>query len=89
MPGYMFGSKRARNTPSITNKANCGGPKKGGLAPTVGVDAIVGTGLRIRGTTRGEYKLVCPASYKNYRGVLPTTGIVSRLQPGQAANGKH
>ena len=37
--GYMYGSKRARSTPSIANKANCGGPIKGGLAPRVGLES--------------------------------------------------
>jgi len=32
----MSGSKMSRNTASIVNRANCGGNKKGGLAPRVG-----------------------------------------------------
>ena len=34
---YMSGGKAARNQASIVNNTNnCGGPKKAGLAPTVG-----------------------------------------------------
>lgn len=34
---YMSGSRNARNQASIINRGNnCGGPKKAGLAPTVG-----------------------------------------------------
>jgi hypothetical protein len=33
---YYSGSKMSRNAASITNRANCGGNKKQGLAPSVG-----------------------------------------------------
>jgi hypothetical protein len=34
---YMSGSKASRNAASICNRTNvCGGPKKAGLAPSVG-----------------------------------------------------
>jgi hypothetical protein len=34
---YMSGSRNARNQASIVNRTNvCGGPKKAGLAPSVG-----------------------------------------------------
>ena len=33
---YMSGSKMSRNAASIVNRANCGGPKKAGIAPRVG-----------------------------------------------------
>lgn len=33
---YMSGSKMSRNAASITNRANCGGNKKSGLAPRIG-----------------------------------------------------
>jgi hypothetical protein len=33
---YMSGGKSARNQASIVNRPTCGGPKKGGLGPTVG-----------------------------------------------------
>jgi len=32
----MSGSKMSRNAASIINRPTCGGPKKGGLAPSVG-----------------------------------------------------
>jgi len=32
----MSGSKMSRNAASITNRANCGGNKKSGLAPRIG-----------------------------------------------------
>ena len=32
----MSGGKMARNAASITNIANCGGPKKAGTGPSVG-----------------------------------------------------
>ena len=38
---YMSGGKAARNAASITNRATCGGPKKGGLMGYIGG---VGTG---------------------------------------------
>ena len=38
---YMSGGKAARNAASITNRANCGGNKKGGLMGGIG---SVGTG---------------------------------------------
>lgn len=91
MPGYMSGSKRARGTPKIVNKANCGGPKKGGLAPTVGMDASVLRDLRTRGTTFINPKsngFPCPPSYANYRPVLPAIGIRPRLVMGLTANGR-
>ena len=32
----MSGSKASRNAASITNRPNCGGPKKAGIAPRIG-----------------------------------------------------
>ena len=32
----MSGSKMSRNAASIVNRANCGGNKKSGLAPSIG-----------------------------------------------------
>ena len=34
---YMNGSKMARNAASIINRPNCGGNKKAGLSPRVGL----------------------------------------------------
>jgi|688.fasta_scaffold1680286_2 hypothetical protein len=36
---YMSGSKMARNTSSIINRPTCGGNKKVGLSPTIGVNS--------------------------------------------------
>jgi hypothetical protein len=36
MVGYMQGSKKARNTPSLSNQYTAGGPKKQGGASSVG-----------------------------------------------------
>jgi len=33
---YMSGSKMSRYSASIVNRPNCGGVKKGGLAPSIG-----------------------------------------------------
>lgn len=91
MPGYMSGSKCARGTPKITNRPNCGGPKKGGLAPSVGVISSVVTDYRMRTTTFINPKsngLPCPPSYSKYRPVLSAIGITPRLVMGQASNGR-
>lgn len=90
MPGYMSGSARARGVSKIINKKTCGGNKKGGLAPSVGWRDATSRAIRNRGTT-GPLMFAtsanCPASYKNYRSVLPTVGIISRLTMGQNAAG--
>ena len=84
MPGYMQGSKRARNASSLVNRTNtCGGVKKGGLSPTVGVDATVGSTVRRRGISQQQYVFTCPASYANYRPVASGVGMRVRLVPGQ------
>lgn len=60
MPGYMSGSKRARQTASITNIATCGGLKKGGLIPRVGRgSSMTSTAMRIRGPTTSVYVRSC------------------------------
>ena len=84
MPGYMQGSSRARSTGALINRTNtCGGVKKGGLSPTVGVDATVGSNVRRRGITQQQYVFTCPASYTNYRPVASGVGMRVRLVPGQ------
>ena len=69
MPGYMSGSKRARNTPSIVNRTNvCGGMKKGGLGPTVGVGNIFTMrAINRRATSSVVFFKLCPASYNKNR----------------------
>lgn len=55
---YYSGSKAARNAASIVNRTNiCGGMKKGGLAPSVGVFMSSNPGL-IRATNT-QFGLRC------------------------------
>jgi len=96
----MSGVKRARLTPSITNKADCGGVIKGGLAPSVGVgNTFTQRATNIRGTNKLTDVCFncsgssCPASYKNH-GLNPaSSGGVGRMfttpfARGQSANGQ-
>ena len=54
----MSGSKRARNQASLINRTNvCGGPKKAGLAPSIGYFMSSNPNL-IRGTNT-QYGLMC------------------------------
>ena len=84
MPGYMSGSKRARQTASITNRPTCGGSKKGGLIPRVGRgSAMTSIAMRIRGpTTIGSigYRRSC-------RGLTGDQKRTWTLNPGGAASG--
>ena len=60
----MNSSKGARNAASICNRTNvCGGPKKGGLAPTIGAFVSSNPNL-IRGTNT-QYGLVCTGNFTN------------------------
>lgn len=60
----MSGSRAARNQASIVNRTNvCGGPKKGGLAPTIGTFIDSNPNL-IRGTNT-QYGLVCVGNFTN------------------------
>lgn len=60
----MSGSRAARNQASIVNRTNvCGGPKKGGLAPTIGAFIDSNPNL-IRGTNT-QYGLVCVGNFTN------------------------
>ena len=55
---YMSGSKNARNSASIVNRTNvCGGPKKGGLAPSVGW--FLYSNPNFIGATNTQYGLKC------------------------------
>jgi hypothetical protein len=55
---YFSGSKSARNAASIVNRTNtCGGNKKGGLAPSVGV--FMSSNPNLIGATNTQYGLVC------------------------------
>jgi hypothetical protein len=54
---YMSGSRNARNAASITNRPTCGGPKKGGLAPTVG--RFIDSNPNLIGATNTQFGLWC------------------------------
>ena len=54
----MSGSKAARNAASICNRSNiCGGPKKGGLAPSVGL--YLSSNPNLIGATNTQFGLRC------------------------------
>ena len=54
----MSGSRFARNSASIVNRTNtCGGPKKGGLAPSVG--AYISSNPNMIGATNTMYGIIC------------------------------
>lgn len=50
---YMSGSKMARNAASIINKPTCGGPKKGGLSPSVGI--FLSSNPQLRGSINTQW----------------------------------
>jgi len=60
----MSGSRSARNQSSIVNRTNvCGGPKKGGLAPTIGT--FLSSNPNLIGGTNTQYGLKCVGNYSN------------------------
>jgi hypothetical protein len=60
----MNAAKAARNQSSLVNRTNvCGGPKKGGLAPTVG--AYISSNPNLIGATNTQYGLVCTGNFTN------------------------
>ena len=84
MPGYMSGSKRARQTASITNLPSCGGTKKGGLIPRVGRgSAMTSIAMRIRGPTT----VPDPGFVRSCRNLTPAQQRTWTLNPGGAASG--
>ncbi len=61
---YYSGSRAARNAASIVNRTNtCGGQKKGGLAPTIGV--FMSSNPNMIGATNTQYGLVCTGNFTN------------------------
>jgi len=61
---YMSGSRSARNQASIINRTNvCGGPKKSGLAPTIGT--FISSNPKLIGATNTQYGLVCRGNFTN------------------------
>jgi len=59
----MNSSKAARNQASLVNKPTCGGPKKAGLAPTVGL--YLPSNPNLIGATNTQYGLVCRGNFTN------------------------
>ena len=53
----MSGSKMSRNAASIVNRPTCGGPKKGGLAPSIGW--YLYSNPNLIGATNTQYGLTC------------------------------
>jgi hypothetical protein len=53
----MSGSKMSRNAASIINRPSCGGPKKGGLAPSIGY--FMSSNPNLIGATNTQYGLRC------------------------------
>ena len=58
------GPKVVRNISSLVNRTDrCGGPKKGGLAPSVG--AYISSNPNMIGATNTQYGLLCVGNYSN------------------------
>ena len=55
--------KMARNSASIINRANCGGAKKCGLAPSIGV--FMPSNPSLLRSTQTQLGLVCTGNYSN------------------------
>ena len=56
-------SKAARNAASLINRPSCGGPKKAGLAPTVGW--FLSSNPNLIGAVNTQFGLVCRGNYSN------------------------
>lgn len=60
----MNAAKSARNQASLVNRTNvCGGPKKGGLVPTVGV--FISSNPNMIGATNTQFGLTCRGNFTN------------------------
>ena len=59
----MNGSRMARNAASITNLPNCGGIKKAGLAPSVGL--FISSNPNLIGAVNTVHNLVCIGNFSN------------------------
>jgi len=60
---YMSGGRMARNAASIVNRFTCGGPKKAGLAPSVG--NFISSNPSLIGAVNTQYGLVCVGNFSN------------------------
>ena len=56
-------SKAARNAASLINRPSCGGPKKAGLAPTVGW--FLSSNPNLIGATNTQFGLSCIGNFSN------------------------
>ena len=59
----MNAPRVVRNIQSLTNRANCGGPNKAGLAPSVGW--FLTSNPNLIGATNTQFGLVCRGNYSN------------------------
>jgi hypothetical protein len=59
----MNASRQARNIASLINRPNCGGPKKAGLAPTVGW--FLSSNPNLIGAVNTQFGLACIGNYSN------------------------
>ena len=57
----MNAGKAARNAASIVNRPNCGGVKKGGLAPSVGW--YLSSNPNLIGATNTQFGLTCRPNF--------------------------
>ena len=57
------GSKMARNQASIINRFTCGGPKKAGLAPSIG--NFISSNPSLIGAVNTQYGLACIGNFSN------------------------
>jgi hypothetical protein len=60
---YNSGGKMARHQSSIINRPTCGGPKKAGLAPTIGV--FMTSNPNLIGATNTQLGLMCVGNFSN------------------------
>jgi hypothetical protein len=60
---YNSGGKMARHQASIINRPTCGGPKKAGLAPTIGV--FMTSNPNLIGATNTQLGLMCVGNFSN------------------------
>ena len=61
---YMSGSRNSRNQASIVNRTNvCGGPKKAGLATSVG--NFISSNPSLIGAVNTQYGLLCIGNFSN------------------------
>jgi hypothetical protein len=75
MVGGRTMNGRGRNLNSLVNRTNTlGGPKKQGLAPTVGLDST------ISGVYRKRIGCLCPTAYNNIvKNIVCGTGVGGRV----------